>query len=1438
MAAIHRLLCTHCTFGTSELESSSGDNVGKVLGYSVRKSSLPDAERGQLRQVFRAVERLLSYGLPKDATAAHKETLSADTAPRRLIFFPNLGGWQVAGQVSYRTFDTSQPARPGSYFADLIVAKAPDPRGHDPEPAWSPCDVLQLWGVGPDRKTQDQAGWWISSEDELAAAESEGPWKPIAPPSVAAVREPRPPLIDDEAAYRFLAADAVAADPLVPARWWAMPAERRRELVAHMLQATIQGPARGGRETVTIAAEPSVAAVLFYIVCRLLPRRIAAGVSFSTYEPAPERPLTGLVATTFLDEEAPTADLPPELAQRGFACNTFRDVSAFGRCQPPPEQGYARRLVALAAANDWVGIDSLLAALDAEGLKAAELDRLIEIDHLVTAYFRGEKTKGLGARRGLQEARFLRERFRGVLETQAATRADWPSDLLEAAIFCLEGDLENLWTAGGPVRALLERHLPDGDGLTRLLKPPQGMPSAPQSLVAAAVVSATLRRKKQDLPSSFVKYCAAASAGRDREAAKALLEEVIRRLPEEKRAEVLISDEKKSASLADLMLKVAGGLSHHERHGLRPALTESLSHAVKELRAAGNAAAAADLLARHAEADACAWISASHLGLQEQLDKLFHDLVDQNLGDHSGRHLVDASGRSLVARLQKWTDHAQDRRRIGETLSHWKSLHDAVTRLAADAPAWRSWAKPAAPEGREIPAAVAAIEGLRPFDVANRIKACDRQQGLARTVVETFKQAQPEGSELRAGWETVGHWLDRALEEEATRRTPQAKRPATRFSGVMWMTGAVAATILLAAVGIAITWRANQTEVAQRDETKTAASAASKAPSADDGPSSEAAAPAAANGEDKPPVEVREPPQLSDTDIGLKLTWQDGFLKAKWNDSHEQLLDARFALEVKGPNDESFQPVTNAAAGFDTKERGFGTYTVKLRATLRDGKVKDCGEQTLGLSDPSKPVLSEHNLDVVDGRPSLRLTLSNRPNWPPDTKTYGRIEYVVSQKGEAGWSHSQPAPLPEPGSPFTVLEVPLDADRFKPSAFLTAPPEFSIALKTPQGVVGPVDFVVPSKPDLPDLKASIVKAAKDRGFECDLNQDFDATNLLSLPWWLPPKIFDLRLMTPQFTSETSLALATKDTSQSNLRWQCKATGSSALTVGYFELDVTQPWQPQLRFKPAQQKEPGYDDAYTKLRCCRVCLLINEQAVATCQLQKSSSLGPLKIRFPFPSKPISAAIPHLDKVTNFIDKLRFEQSRPEPINFEGLVLSIEAGQTPSFELTTQTNAGKPSTAVMELTGDNVTVEVLKHPTKPRKDEESLNKDREKANEAVSQLTGKLNGILDGPNAENQRQQLRNKIATAKENLAKTEQDLEKARSWNAFVEAVKATTFTIDDWRIAWETELAQDKNSLPTEVPGGTAVVFIQGSPHGQPIVFKVPEEPAPNGKRDAAPPK
>ena len=78
---IHRMYCTHCTFGTSVLEKRTTENAAKILGYSVRAASV--ADRDKIRRVFRSIERLLSYDLPKGTPSTEKVSYNAAKAPRR-----------------------------------------------------------------------------------------------------------------------------------------------------------------------------------------------------------------------------------------------------------------------------------------------------------------------------------------------------------------------------------------------------------------------------------------------------------------------------------------------------------------------------------------------------------------------------------------------------------------------------------------------------------------------------------------------------------------------------------------------------------------------------------------------------------------------------------------------------------------------------------------------------------------------------------------------------------------------------------------------------------------------------------------------------------------------------------------------------------------------------------------------------------------------------------------------------------------------------------------------------------------------------------------------------------------------------------------------------------------------------------------------------------
>ena len=439
MSAMQQIYATHCTFGTSAIERREGEMAERVLGYSARSSSFSPAD---LRKHFRTFERYLSYTLWSDSPAELRTTLVAATAPKRLVFMPSVSGFQMLGQVAYRTWDTTGK-RAGSYFAHLVVAE----RAKDEAP-WSILDCLRLWGA-PGWQVEDSPTF---SFDLPPLGDLRGLW---TPPPERAFEDPFQPVISDDCLLRFLTQDDLSSGSeatFLPARWLAMPAKRRLELFRQALRGYLH-IAGQGRDNAVLVAEPEVAALFFYGIARLLPEgELRHAISFSTFEGNLDRPATQLIATHF--HEPFKTDLRPDRYQRGFALNTFLDGKATELRTPHP---YADMILGRLTADGWRSVDEVFAAFEAGlGKTVADLGELVRAGELAERFLDPAATLDVAS---LERNDFTRRYVGKSLSTTLAGPA--PVSLLfplletpdQRAILLLK------WLAGGPHAAACERSL-------------------------------------------------------------------------------------------------------------------------------------------------------------------------------------------------------------------------------------------------------------------------------------------------------------------------------------------------------------------------------------------------------------------------------------------------------------------------------------------------------------------------------------------------------------------------------------------------------------------------------------------------------------------------------------------------------------------------------------------------------------------------------------------------------------------------------------------------------------------------------------------------------------------------------------------------------------------------------------------------------------------
>lgn len=339
---IHQFYFTHCTYASSALERKSGEVGPHPLGYSARSASV---QGPALREIFRRLEHYVYYYLPTDTSAQEKEAGTAANSPKRLVFLPETDFGPVLMRLAYRPKDTA--GRIGSYFCHVLAGDAkklekftsiagksgsgPVPPA-PPSPSASSASALppistpgQTQKAGASTLTAhsalqlwDAAGWVSQDED----------WFPhdIQPfDSLQEVLKGNSPAIDDRVLTSFLTTESGGTfyDPkrIIPERWQKILLTERQQIFKTILYGFLLTRDQQG-ETLLLAVEPSMAALLFYGIGQFFPQVLFRTQSFSTYEPNPEHLVTKLAATTFQSPEQ--NDLNDALYHsRSFVLNTW-----------------------------------------------------------------------------------------------------------------------------------------------------------------------------------------------------------------------------------------------------------------------------------------------------------------------------------------------------------------------------------------------------------------------------------------------------------------------------------------------------------------------------------------------------------------------------------------------------------------------------------------------------------------------------------------------------------------------------------------------------------------------------------------------------------------------------------------------------------------------------------------------------------------------------------------------------------------------------------------------------------------------------------------------------------------------------------------------------------------------------------------------------------
>ncbi|MGQ9576769.1 MAG: hypothetical protein ACUVUC_15790 [Thermoguttaceae bacterium] len=342
MSWIHQIYYTRC-LRAAQVAQQEGQQPSATQGeYSPRASSLQGED---LRRWGKQIEPELYYQPPEDMPEGVRAGLDPATAPQRLVFLPSPDGFDVLALVCYQ--GGQQGNRAESNFAHVLLNYP-----HSYRLWWSNLACLELWGA---------PGWVTRDSSDIPAVLQ-------CLSRLSQMHEGQEPLIGPELVLKFLTApvgtDWGRGAAVVTPRWQQTPPARRRKAFVTALSGFLAAGAR-----LILVAEPSVAALWFYGILRLVPNiPIFATLGFSTFEPKLDRLRTALAATCFSDPA--NSDLPLAVYNAPvFTMNTFRN-----RCSPRFElrRFYAPFIVNRLIRHGWEAVERFLMRLQVGGADTLE----------------------------------------------------------------------------------------------------------------------------------------------------------------------------------------------------------------------------------------------------------------------------------------------------------------------------------------------------------------------------------------------------------------------------------------------------------------------------------------------------------------------------------------------------------------------------------------------------------------------------------------------------------------------------------------------------------------------------------------------------------------------------------------------------------------------------------------------------------------------------------------------------------------------------------------------------------------------------------------------------------------------------------------------------------------------------------------------------------